>query len=116
MTDATKAEPVAWQWLGTANFRVKLPKNAEKGAWVPLYTHPPESALQRLTEAGEIQAAMERIAELEAAAREVVSNMEGRMPIRGWLRDNGKSREALDRLVNALWPRTALAGKDSQHD
>ena len=52
-----------------------------------------------------------RIAELEAAAREVVSHMEGRTPTRGWLRDNKKSREALDRLVNALWPRAALAGE-----
>jgi hypothetical protein len=31
-------EPVAWQWLTTAHFRKKLPKDAEKGAWNPLYT------------------------------------------------------------------------------
>ena len=35
-------EPVAWQWLNTAHFRKKLPKNAEKGAWNPLYTSPPK--------------------------------------------------------------------------
>jgi hypothetical protein len=33
-------EPVAWQWLTTAHFRKKLPKDAEKGAWNPLYTTP----------------------------------------------------------------------------
>ena len=33
----------------------------------------PESALQRLTEAGEIQAALERIAELEAASRRIIA-------------------------------------------
>jgi hypothetical protein len=31
---------VAWQWLTTAHFRKKLPKDAEKGAWNPLYTTP----------------------------------------------------------------------------
>jgi hypothetical protein len=35
-------EPVAWQWLNTAHFRKKLPKDAEKGAWNPLYTTPPK--------------------------------------------------------------------------
>jgi hypothetical protein len=34
-------EPVAWQWLMTAHFRKKLPKDAEKGAWNALYTTPP---------------------------------------------------------------------------
>ena len=38
--DAREQEPVAWQWLTTAHFRKKLPKDAEKGAWSPLYTHP----------------------------------------------------------------------------
>ena len=33
----------------------------------------PESALQRLTEAGEIQAALERIADLEAALRRIIA-------------------------------------------
>ena len=33
-------EPVAWQWLGSAHFRKKLPKNADITAWNPLYTAP----------------------------------------------------------------------------
>jgi hypothetical protein len=39
---AEKQEPVAWQWLNTAHFRKKLPKDAEQGAWTPLYTAPPQ--------------------------------------------------------------------------
>jgi hypothetical protein len=35
-------EPVAWQWLGSAHFRKKLPKNADITAWNPLYTHSPQ--------------------------------------------------------------------------
>ena len=35
-------EPVAWQWLGSAHFRKKIPKNADITAWNPVY-----SALQR---------------------------------------------------------------------
>jgi hypothetical protein len=31
------AEPVAWQWLDTGTFRKNLPKQAEIGAWTPLY-------------------------------------------------------------------------------
>jgi hypothetical protein len=41
-------EPVAWQWLNTAHFRKKLPKDAEPGAWRALYTAPPQR--QPLTE------------------------------------------------------------------
>jgi hypothetical protein len=37
---AEKMEPVAWQWLNTAHYRKKLPKDAERGAWNPLYTTP----------------------------------------------------------------------------
>ena len=33
-------EPVAWQWLNTANFRKTKPKYAECGSWNPLYTRP----------------------------------------------------------------------------
>ena len=40
ISEAEKQEPVAWQWLTTAHFRKKLPKDAEKGAWNPLYTTP----------------------------------------------------------------------------
>jgi hypothetical protein len=39
-TKQEQGEPVAWQWLTTAHFRKKLPKDAEKGAWNPLYTTP----------------------------------------------------------------------------
>ena len=35
-------EPMAWQWLGSAHFRKKLPKNADVTAWNPLYTAPPQ--------------------------------------------------------------------------
>jgi len=35
-------EPVAWQWLGSAHFRKKLPKNADITAWNPLYANPPK--------------------------------------------------------------------------
>ena len=35
-------EPVAWQWLGSAHFRKKLPKNADITAWNPLYASPPQ--------------------------------------------------------------------------
>ena len=43
-----KAEPVAWQWLGTSVIRKRIPKTAEADAWAPLYTHPPQR--QPLTE------------------------------------------------------------------
>ena len=36
-------EPVAWQWLGSAHFRKKLPKNADVTAWNPLYSAPQRS-------------------------------------------------------------------------
>lgn len=37
----SQQEPAAWQWLTTAHFRKHLPKDAEPGAWTPLYTAPP---------------------------------------------------------------------------
>ena len=37
-------EPVAWQWLGSAHFRKKIPKNADITAWNPLYTTPQHTA------------------------------------------------------------------------
>jgi hypothetical protein len=43
-------EPVAWQWLTTAHFRKKLPKDAEKGAWNPLYTTPQQRTWVGLAE------------------------------------------------------------------
>ena len=33
-------EPVAWQWLGSAHFRKKIPKNADITAWNPVYSAP----------------------------------------------------------------------------
>jgi hypothetical protein len=47
-------EPVAWQWLTTAHFRKKLPKDAEKGAWNPLYTTPPQRTWVGLTDEDDI--------------------------------------------------------------
>jgi len=47
---AEKQEPVAWQWLTTAHFRKKLPKDAEKGAWNPLYTTPQQRTWVGLTD------------------------------------------------------------------
>ena len=47
---AEKQEHVAWQWLTTANFRKKLPKDAEKGAWNPLYTTPQQRTWIDLTD------------------------------------------------------------------
>jgi hypothetical protein len=48
-----KAEPVAWQWLNTANFRKKLPADANKAEWVPLYAHPyDQQALELCEECG----------------------------------------------------------------
>jgi hypothetical protein len=45
-----QGEPVAWQWLTTAHFRKKLPKDAEKGAWNPLYTTPQKRTWVGLTD------------------------------------------------------------------
>ena len=42
-------EPMAWQWLGSAHFRKKLPKNADITAWNPLYTTPPQRTWVGLT-------------------------------------------------------------------
>lgn len=39
---------------------------------------------------------------LKAAALGVVAHIEGQMPVRGWLRDNDKSRHALAELVRVL--------------
>ena len=49
IAEAEKQEPVAWQWLTTAHFRKKLPKDAEKGAWNPLYTTPQQRTWVGLT-------------------------------------------------------------------
>ena len=36
-------EPVAWQWLGSAHFRKKVPKNADITAWNPVYSAPQQT-------------------------------------------------------------------------
>ena len=36
------APVVAWQWLDTANFRSKLPKNADRSEWNQLIVKPGE--------------------------------------------------------------------------
>lgn len=41
-------------------------------------------------------------AELKRAAQQVIAHMDGRMPVRGWLKDNDDSREALAELVRVL--------------
>ena len=33
-------EPVAWQWLGEAHFRKKIPKHSDISDWSPLYRTP----------------------------------------------------------------------------
>jgi hypothetical protein len=43
-------EPVAWQWLGSAHFRKKIPKNADITAWNPLYHYPPQRTWVGLTD------------------------------------------------------------------
>jgi hypothetical protein len=45
-----KNEPVAWQWLGSAHFRKKIPKNADKTAWNPLYHYSPPQTWAGLTD------------------------------------------------------------------
>jgi hypothetical protein len=34
-------EPVAWQWLDTANFRKSIPEGSNAWEWNPLYAHLP---------------------------------------------------------------------------
>ena len=54
-------EPMAWQWLGSAHFRKKLPKNADITAWNPLYTSPPRREWVGLT--NDERKALERFTE-----------------------------------------------------
>jgi hypothetical protein len=37
-----KAEPAAYQWLGTSVIRKRIPKTAEAGTWRPLYAVLPQ--------------------------------------------------------------------------
>jgi hypothetical protein len=54
-------------------------------------------ALERAT----AMLAIER-AELRHAAQQVIAHMDGRQPVRGWLKDTDKSRDALAELVRVL--------------
>jgi hypothetical protein len=63
-----------------------------------------------------------RVAELTAergvmlAAAEVIGHhMEGRMPTRGWLKDNPRSREALDNMLNSAAAIRQRAGRGADH-
>ena len=40
-------EPVAWQWLHSGHFRKKIPANANKLEWYPLFLHPSPQDEQR---------------------------------------------------------------------
>lgn len=57
---------------------------------------------EELGHPGDTLAALEELKRLRGAALGVVAHMEGRLPVRGWLRDNDKSRDALDELVRVL--------------
>jgi hypothetical protein len=39
-SNGNRQEPVGYQWLGSSHFRVKLPKDAEKYSWRPVFAHP----------------------------------------------------------------------------
>jgi hypothetical protein len=54
-----KDEPVAWQWLGSAHFRKKIPKNADITAWNPLYHYPPQRIWVGLTDEEKEEIALE---------------------------------------------------------
>ena len=69
-------------------------KPADAGGFVAIGDY---LALERAT----AMLAIER-AELKHAAQQVVAHMDGRMPVRGWLKDTDKSREALGELVRVL--------------
>jgi len=82
-------------------------------------THPPESALQRLTEAGEIQAAMERIADLESALRDVTDSLDrmgdkadDRICPNVWREVNAERRIAAARAALAGKPAPRLTDAD----
>lgn len=50
----------------------------------------------------EIRRQQAEIELLRSASKAVISNMVGRLPMQGWLRDTDKSRLALDNLIKAL--------------
>jgi hypothetical protein len=39
--EVERAEPVAWQWLDTANFRKSIPEGSNASEWNPLYGRSP---------------------------------------------------------------------------
>jgi hypothetical protein len=75
--EAEKQEPAAWQWLTTAHFRKKLPKDAEKGAWNPLYTHPQPKREPLLVFAKECVLGAYRESELADAAQRAIEAAHG---------------------------------------
>lgn len=44
------AQPVAWQWLDSGNFRKKIPKNSNVLEWNPLYAKSPKREWVGLTD------------------------------------------------------------------
>jgi hypothetical protein len=72
---AEQAQPVAWQWLNTAHFRKKLPKDAEQGAWTPLYTAPPQRQPLPSEPTKEMIDAAERIDWADSDVRGNIVNM-----------------------------------------
>ena len=67
------------------------------------YTHYCHGHRDARNRAAEIAAAYEDdVAKLLKAVSGVIEHMEGRFPVRGWLKDNDKSRAALAALVEAV--------------
>lgn len=74
-------------------------------AWFEKFLHSGKDTKQAMREAydaGLQEATRGYNSQLVAAALEVVHHMDGRTPVRGWLRDNDDSRKALDRLAKVL--------------
>jgi len=65
-----------------------------------------DSDVDRIVEGLSALAKVERLtaenARLHSAAEGVVAHMEGRQPMRGWLRDNNQSRDALNALAEVV--------------
>ena len=61
-----------------------------------------QAACRIEADADELAELRAKIDRLRAAGLGVVVHMEGRQPVRGWLKDNDKSRDALAELVRAL--------------
>jgi hypothetical protein len=106
-------EPMAWQWLGSAQFRKKIPKNGDKTAWNPLYTTPP--AAQR-TEQEPVQFNCTVVDDQHPQGipleqwREFASDYE-----RGVIDGRQKQMQSsVDKAVNAMTQRTWVSLTDDQ--